>query len=550
MVDSNRSGTKAGGGLPALDNLGAGNGAQSWRLKTANSDIEGGYSWKFEDSGSNAPVAQDFTDTGTHKILIIHLQFEAPERIQCEPLADPGFAVWLSDSTTGDSTGSSQSANSTMDNYLECAIGGSDTFLGARQQGHMLVVIDPEVDAAGSSLRTTLSASAYDPSAATGYALYSKTDDYGLDTDATQWMYTANHFLLGTEVDDADTPIIFGSGCDVSDLSDICNPDDSANDDANLFCRELVPNVAYLMGCALVVGTGAHPTRTDATTFDDMGATFVWPADADSNDPRFHVTRKAFRQYCRLRSGDTARYRGTYSWGTGAGPEIDLESSNGTVTVEGSWTNCADFKINAQNVFAGSPSIEPDSGFKVISSGADFDTGGSKTITGDLDLVGLGNHADISDLTVTGTLDFDTAGTYNLNNCTIGTVTNSSGGSITINLNGGTITTNTGPNITIVNAVTVQANASTADGTAVQGARVYLEAGSGGPLAQGTVILNGLTNVSGIVEDTAFDFTSNQPVVGVIRKGTATPRYKTATLLGTITSAGLVVTGIMVSDES
>lgn len=157
----------------------------------------------------------------------------------------------------------------------------------------------------------------------------------------------------------------------------------------------------------------------------------------------------------------------------------------------------------------------------------------------------------LTNVTVNGVLDFDTAGTYTLDGCTISEVTNSSGGSITINLtNGSTITTNTGPNITMNTPVTVSVNAKDSNNsTNIQGARVYLIAGAGGDLAEGTVILNADTNSSGIVEDASFNFTNNQPVVGRVRKGTASTYYKTASLSGTITSAGLSITSFMSKDE-
>jgi hypothetical protein len=54
--------------------------------------------------------------------------------------------------------------------------------------------------------------------------------------------------------------------------------------------------------------------------------------------------------------------------------------------------------------------------------------------------------------TITGvtadSIEFTTAGTYTLVNCTITEVTNSSGGAVTLTLDNTTITTNTGPNIT------------------------------------------------------------------------------------------------------
>ena len=62
----------------------------------------------------------------------------------------------------------------------------------------------------------------------------------------------------------------------------------------------------------------------------------------------------------------------------------------------------------------------------------------------------------ITGITCTGTVDFDTAGTYTINGGTINEVTNSSGGSITLLLdNGATVTTNTGPSITLIQNVDV-----------------------------------------------------------------------------------------------
>ena len=79
------------------------------------------------------------------------------------------------------------------------------------------------------------------------------------------------------------------------------------------------------------------------------------------------------------------------------------------------------------------------------------------TVDGDVDLNALSTP-----LTgvVADAIDFDTVGAYTLDGCTIGEVTNSSGGSITINLsNGATVTTNTGPNIELLVTMTISHNA-------------------------------------------------------------------------------------------
>lgn len=133
-------------------------------------------------------------------------------------------------------------------------------------------------------------------------------------------------------------------------------------------------------------------------------------------------------------------------------------------------------------------------------------------------------------------------------------VYNNQGGAVTINnLSGGTGLTyrnGTSASTTVNSAVTVKVTATDKDtGSPIEGARVRLEAASGGDLAEGTVILdNLLTNASGIAQDTGFNFTNNQPVTGVVRKGTHAPIYVAAPISGTITSSGFDATIIMDKD--
>lgn len=82
----------------------------------------------------------------------------------------------------------------------------------------------------------------------------------------------------------------------------------------------------------------------------------------------------------------------------------------------------------------------------------------------------------------------------------------------------------------------------------VQGARVRLVAAAGGALTAGTVILTGVTDVNGEVSGT-FDYAANQPVTGVVRKGTSSPLYKQAVIGGSITANGYDVIGPMPPDE-
>ena len=157
----------------------------------------------------------------------------------------------------------------------------------------------------------------------------------------------------------------------------------------------------------------------------------------------------------------------------------------------------------------------------------------------------------ITGITCTGTVDFPASGTYTVDGGSINDVTSSVSGVILVLINGATVTTNSSPaNITIQNPVTVRVTALDASGSPIQGARAYLEAGAGGDLAQGTEILNALTNASGIAEITNFNYTNDQPLQNSrVRKGTNTPLYVTSTISGTIENTGLNSIVIMISDE-
>lgn len=62
-------------------------------------------------------------------------------------------------------------------------------------------------------------------------------------------------------------------------------------------------------------------------------------------------------------------------------------------------------------------------------------------------------------------------------------------------------------------------------------------------------ILSGLTNASGILQTTSFNYTSSQPVTGRVRKATTGTKYKTGAITGTITSNGLDTTVLLIADE-
>ena len=62
------------------------------------------------------------------------------------------------------------------------------------------------------------------------------------------------------------------------------------------------------------------------------------------------------------------------------------------------------------------------------------------------------------------------------------------------------------------------------------------------------VILDG-TTTAGSIQDGGFSYTSDQPITGLVRKGTTAPLYKTAAISGTINEDGLDATVFMIGDE-
>jgi hypothetical protein len=106
-----------------------------------------------------------------------------------------------------------------------------------------------------------------------------------------------------------------------------------------------------------------------------------------------------------------------------------------------------------------------------------------------------------------------------------------------------------GGNIVIANrqtlTITVLDNNT---GAVVVGARVYIQADTGGDLTPGTVIMNTVTNGSGVATAT-FDFTNDQPIIGRIRQGSTPPLYKTNSIAGPLTANPLDATILMLPDS-
>lgn len=110
------------------------------------------------------------------------------------------------------------------------------------------------------------------------------------------------------------------------------------------------------------------------------------------------------------------------------------------------------------------------------------------------------------------------------------------------------LSTPAGGTITIVESVPVTFTVQSLSGTPVENARVYITAAAGGPLTEGTVLFNDLTNASGVATFN-LNYSSDQPITGTVRKGSSSPFYKTGAVVGTISSSGLDNNIFLILDE-
>jgi hypothetical protein len=96
-------------------------------------------------------------------------------------------------------------------------------------------------------------------------------------------------------------------------------------------------------------------------------------------------------------------------------------------------------------------------------------------------------------------------------------------------------------------AVTVTVKDISTD-TVIVGARVLIEADSGGPLTAGDVIVSGVTDSLGQITAN-LRYSASQPYTGRVRKASTGILYITTDLSGTIGSKGAAISALMVQDQ-
>jgi hypothetical protein len=165
-------------------------------------------------------------------------------------------------------------------------------------------------------------------------------------------------------------------------------------------------------------------------------------------------------------------------------------------------------------------------------------TFGSRSFSGALRFTAAGAY---SPRLGTATTTFTAAGTYDFRGATISgtvTLTNTSGGAVTVQLQPGVTFVNSGPNITVDNAVSANFTVS----GMVAGSRLLIRRTD-----NQAVLLN--ETVAGTSRTYTYTYTADIPVEIVVRKATGSPAYQEWRTTATLTSSGGAVTANQQLDE-
>ena len=376
-------GQKVGGGLPIP-------GDRATQLQNP-SGSRGVY---FGLAGQGSTTSFDAsTDT---KVMLTSVQFNAPNRIQVETAANRGVVARL---TSGSGGGT----------YREFILGGNDTPFAASQAGPVTICIDLSATSNDSS------AGSYDNSNVTGWGY--GTNKFNLEGSSSNLNFFQRFFLFDTIKGQPNLPTFTG----VSNFDDSIALVQGDGYTTKIGAWLTKSGSSFFIPCPFSFGDGSS-----STNFDDQGVSVVSPSDNSVGQENFRLTNDAMRVYLNTIDGDSVILTGSYSWGTSANWDFDI-SNTSTCDLSGNFVGMGDFTLGSSVKAGGNFNLA--SGSSVICNGANIDT---INVQGDVKILG-DSVTDFSGLTITGDLDFDTAGTYTLTGCNVNNITNSSSGNVVIN---------------------------------------------------------------------------------------------------------------------
>jgi len=323
--------TKVNGWLPLT-----GSNATAF-IHSSDGNIRGVW-WEFLATGG-------YDITSQHRIMVGNWQFNAPNRIEHDTLANDGFFIQL-----GTGTGSPPTV------WRRWVISGNDSVGGQARENPKMFVIDLDDTSYDSSSGT------WDNTDIECWGSGGKQAHLGGTT--MQWFFQ-RLFIFETTKNATTIPRFTGTGSDWDDTITAMGSGYATKTTDEWLKRE---GTVFSLACPIEFGN-----NSTATTFNDNGVSVFWVNNNDPGDPRVRITSDAFRVYLNLRNNaaDTATFSGFYDAGD-SNPPWDFNQNDaavvtfsnptfkntGTFTLGGSitgpatWDNCGvvDFADNGVDV--------------------------------------------------------------------------------------------------------------------------------------------------------------------------------------------------------
>ena len=334
------------------------------------------------------------------KVLLSSFQFNAPNRIQVNTLANDGVVIRLA-----------SGAGNSPTNFKQYTIGGNDTPLASAQAGPVTICIDlkaPNENSAGGT---------FDETAISAWgAGITKGNIIG---GGSALLFFQRVFIFTTTKGSSNIPNFTGAGSNFDEAFSLLQGTDYTDKIGSWITKS---GSSFFIPCPIQFGDG-----TTSTQFDDQGVTVISPQNNGLGAENFRISEQAMRVYLNTRNNvaDSVILSGAYVWGTAAPWDFDV-SNDSSCELSGNFAGMGSVTLGSSVTASGNFNLASGSG--VICNGANIDNinvVGPTTIKGD-------TVTSFSGLTI-DEIKFDTAGTYTLTGCNVGNITNSSAGAVTIN---------------------------------------------------------------------------------------------------------------------
>lgn len=267
------------------------------------------------------PTTYDLTSLTAPKVIVGAWQFNAPNRIQVDTLANGGVTLRLY-------------SGSGTSNYREWVIAGNDT-AGANAQGGALdFLLDlqaPDFTEVGTFDETDVQAY--------GFSIR----HLKLSGNSTTQVFFARTYVMDASVG-LDHPVFTGT----SSFDELVTAVQGADYTTKIHVFARAAGDTYSIEAPIQFGDG-----TSVTNFSTIGETILSPAHNSLSDPRFQLSDQAMRVSADLVAGSSLILDSTFIWGVKS--DFDFGASVGaSVGLSGNFSGMGDILLNADCTATGS----------------------------------------------------------------------------------------------------------------------------------------------------------------------------------------------------